>query len=99
MNNLYDYMQLEDYFDNKVILKRFTTFEDLKNKLNEDLDSYNLKVLDYSWKDNFDNDFQDFELTYCIGTNEEEIYDLTLWYTISRIGERVIVESNFEEVK
>lgn len=89
-------MYLEEYFDRGIIFTRFTTFEDLKNKINENIDVYNLKVKSYDFKSDYDNDFQDFELTMAIYENENLEFDLTIYYAITRIGERIIVESNFE---
>ena len=89
---------LERYFDNDLILRRFSTFEDLKKQLNEDLKKYDLKVKNYGFKTDFDNDFEDFRVMFTIGNDEEDIYDLDLWYAITRIGERIVVESNFDGV-
>lgn len=91
-------IDLERYFDREIILTRFTTFEDLKIKLNERLEKYDLKVKDYSLKSDYDNDFEDYLVMITIGNEEEDLIDLDLWYAITRIGERIIVESNFEEV-
>lgn len=91
-------IELERYFDREIILTRFTTFEDLKKKLNERLENYDLKIRNYGFKSNYDNDFEDFVVCYTIGNDKEDIIDLDLWFAITRIGERIIVESNFEEV-
>lgn len=91
-------MSIERFFDNDLILTRFTTFEDLKEKINDRLENYNLKVKDYAFKSDYDNDFEDFLITMTIGNDKEDIYDLDLWFAITRIGERIIVESNFEGV-
>lgn len=93
-------ISLEDYFDREIILTRFTTFEDLKEKLNERLEYYkeNLKVKDYAFKSDYDNDFEDYLVMFTIGNDEEDLYDIDLWYAITRIGERIIVESSINEV-
>ena len=91
-------MSIERFFDNDLIITRFTTFEDLKEKINDRLENYNLKVKDYAFKSDYDNDFEDFLITMTIGNDKEDIYDLDLWFAITRIGERIIVESNFEGV-
>jgi len=89
---------LDNYFDREIILARFTTFEDLKNKINERIENYNLKVKNYGFKSDYDNDFEDFVVCYTIGNDKEDIIDLDLWFAITRIGERIIVESNFERI-
>lgn len=91
-------MELERYFDREIILTRFTTFEDLKKKLNERLENYDLKIRNYDFKFDFDNDFEDYSVIVEIYENDTLKYDLQLYYAITRIGERIIVESNFEEV-
>ena len=91
-------MYLETFFDRGIILTRFTTFEDLKDKINEKIEFYDLKVKNYSLKSDYDNDFEDYLVMITIGNEEEDLYDLDLWYAITRIGERIIVESSFEEV-
>lgn len=91
-------INLERYFDETIILTRFTTFEDLKQKINERLEEYNLTIKNYSFKSDYDNDFEDYLITITIGNYEKDLIDLDLWYAITRIGERIIVESNFEEV-
>lgn len=89
---------LDNYFDREIILTRFTTFEDLKSKINERIQNYNLKVKNYGFKSDYDNDFEDFVVCYTIGNDKEDIIDLDLWFAITRIGERIIVESNFERI-
>lgn len=90
-------MELERFFDNELILYRFTTFEDLKKKLNEELETYDLRIRNYDFKFDFDNDFEDYSVIVEIYKDDELKYDLQLYYAITRIGERIIVESNFEE--
>ena len=89
-------IELERYFDRGIILTRFTTFEDLKNKINEELEKYNLKVKDYCFKADYDNYFEDYLILVAIGNEQEDLYDLDLWYAVTRIGERIVVESSFE---
>ena len=91
-------LDLERYFDKEIILTRFTTFEDLRKKMNEKLESYNLYVKNYDMKTFYDNDFEDFNLIVIIGNDKEDLYDLDLFFAITRIGERIIVESSFEKV-
>jgi len=89
---------VETYIDKNIILTRFTTFEDLKDKINERIENYGYKVKDYGFKSDYDNDFEDFKVMFTLGNDEEDLIDLDLWYAVTRIGERIIVESNFEEV-
>ena len=93
MNN-----DLKKYFDSGLILGRFTTFEDLKNMLNEVLEDYDLKVKDYDFKSDYDNDFEDYLVMLTIGNGKEDLYDIDLWYAVTRTGERIIVESAVNEV-
>ena len=102
---------MKDYYSKKenikkdiehLVLKRFTTFEDLKKKVNEIICFYNLEVKDYGFKSDYDNDFEDFVVCMTIGNDDndiyEEQYDIDLYFAITRIGERIIIESSFEEV-
>ena len=90
-------MLLEYYFDRGIILTRFTTFEDLREKMNKRLESYGLKINDYDMKAYFDNSYEDYSVTVAIYEDDKLKYDLQLYYAITRIGERIIVESNFEK--
>lgn len=96
-------IDLERYFDREIILTRFTTFEDLKKKIQQELERYNflgdLRVRNYDFKFDFDNDFEDYSVIIEIYKDNELFVDLQLWYAITRIGERIIVESSFEEVE
>lgn len=95
MNRKYE---LEKYFDNDLYLVRFTTFEDLKKKLNERLEDFNLKIRNYDFKSDFDNDFEDYSVIVEVYNKDDELcFDLQLWYAITRIGERIIIETNFWE--
>ena len=95
INELEEHM-IETYFDKGLILTRFTTFEDLKKKLNERLENYDLKIRNYDFKFDYDNDFEDFSVIVDIYKNNKLEYDLQLYYAVTRIGERIIVETNFE---
>ena len=100
MNKLNEIQEnmIERYFDNGLILTRFTTFEDLKKKLSERLYNYDLEIRNYDFKFDFDNDFEDYSVIVEIYKDNKLFVDLQLWYAITRIGERIIVESSFEEV-
>ncbi len=86
--------ELEKYFDNDLYLVRFNNIKDLEKRLKEDED---LKVLDFSFRSDYDNDFSDYELNLTVEDTDKTKYDLDIWYAVTRIGERVIVETNFEE--
>jgi hypothetical protein len=87
-------IDLERYFDNELYLVRFNNIQDLEKRLKEDED---LKVLDFSFRSDYDNDFSDYELNLTVEDTDETKYDLDIWYAVTRIGERIIVETNFEE--
>lgn len=86
--------ELEKYFDNDLYLVRFNNIQDLEKRLKEDED---LKVLDFSFRSDYDNDFSDYELNLTVEDTDKTKYDLDIWYAVTRIGERIIVETNFEE--
>ena len=80
--------------------------EDLKKQLNEFFNNENIEPFSGQWlkvkeienKNYYDNDFQDWEILVSIGTDKEDIYDITIYYAKTRINENIIVETNFEEV-
>ena len=56
---------------------------------------WNYEVVAYAEKSSYEGcEEQDYEVMISIGRkdNEEIIYDVTLYYTLSRIGDKVIVE-------
>ena len=83
------------YFDNNLLLVRFSNIEDLKEILKKDK---NLNVLDFGFKSDYDNDWQDYELMLTVEDADKNKYDLDIWYAVARTGERIIIETNFEEV-
>ena len=89
---------IENFLKYELILYRFSTFEGLENTINNEIKTYNLKIKNYSFKDYYDNDFEDYQISMCIGNEYEDVIDLTIYYAITRIGERVILESFYEEV-
>lgn len=89
-------LRLEEYFDKKLVLKRFKDLEELKKILDNDLSKFDLKVKDLCNKSYYDNDFQDYEVLVEVGNEEESIFDLTLYYAVTRIEENIIVETSFE---
>lgn len=91
-------LKIERFIDHELIFWRFKDLEDLKNRLNDEFNEFNLKVKDICYKSEYDNDFQDWEVLVSIGTDKEVIYDITIYYAKTRINENVIVETNFEEV-
>lgn len=86
--------ELEKYFDNDLYLVRFNNIQDLEKRFKED---ENLKIVDFSFRSDYDNDFSDYELNLTVEDTDKTKYDLDIWYAVTRIGERIIVETNFEE--
>lgn len=86
--------ELEKYFDNDLYLVRFNTIQDLEKRFKEDKD---LKITDYNFKWDYDNNFSDYELNLVVEDIDKTKYYLDIYYAITRIGERIIVETNFEE--
>ncbi len=86
--------ELEKYFDNGLYLVRFNNIQDLEKRLKEDKD---LKIVDFGFRSDYDNDFSDYELNLTVEDTDKTKYDLDIWYAVTRIGERIIVETNFEE--
>ena len=106
LNNLYKYdrnyfkntMLLDNYFlsDDILVLKRFKDTSEIIELLNKDFQDYGLKVKNYDYKNDYENDFQDYELMIVMGNNEEDFIDITIYYAITRIGERIITETSYE---
>ena len=98
--------RIEKYIDNDLILTRFKDKEDLKEQLNEFFNNENIEPFSGQWlkvkaienKSYYDNNFQDYEIMVTVGTNAEDIYDITIYYAKTRTNENIIVETNFEEV-
>ena len=86
--------ELEKYFDNDLYLVRFNNIQDLEKRFKEDKD---LKIVDFSFRSDYDNDFSDYELNLTVEDTDKTKYDLDIWYAVTRIGERIIVETNFRE--
>ena len=97
--------KVTDYINNKLVFKRFNDLDDLKNKLDyffydciiEDTGEH-LKVLDIAYKSYYDNDFQDYEIMATIGTDNENYYDITIYYAKTRINNNIIVETSYEKL-
>lgn len=95
-----------EYFINKdLILKRFRDIEDLKDILNyffygciDEETGDHLRVKSIAEKSYYDDDFQDYEIMAAIGTEKEDIYDISIYYTKTRVNDFIIVETNYEEV-
>ena len=93
------------FINKDLILKRFKDIKDLKDKLNyffygciDEETGDHLRVKSIDDKYYFDNDFQDYEIMATIGTENEDIYDITIYYAKTRINEFIIVETSYEEV-
>lgn len=88
--------ELEKYFDNDLYLVRFSNIRDLEKRLHDDKD---LKIIDFGFKDSYDDNWQDYELMLTVEDTDKATYDLDIWYAITRTGERIIVETNFEKIE
>lgn len=96
-NYLKNTLLLEKYFDNNLILTRFKHIDEIAKRLNNDFKDYDLRVKDYAFKTDYDsNCYQDYEIIITMGNDEEDLIDITIYYTISRINEKVIVETAYE---
>lgn len=90
---------LDRYFlSDNLVLFRFKNENEIIVKLDKDFEDFGLKVKDYAYKDYYDSDFQDYELMITMGNNEEDFLDITIYYAITRIGEKIITETSYEIV-
>ena len=86
---------LERYFDNDLYLVRFSTIQDLEKRLKDDKD---LKIINFDFQSNYDYDWQDYRLMLEIEDTNGDKYDLDLWYALTRIGEKIIIETSYEKI-
>lgn len=89
---------LDKYFFDGLTLFRFNTIKDIEERLNKDFKDFGLKVVGADFVFNYENDFQDYELIVVMGNEEEEIIDISIYYAVSRIGDKVITETSYELV-
>lgn len=88
---------LDNYFlSDNLVLIRFNTIEDIASKLDKDFEDYGIRVKEYCFKEDNFTDFQDYELMITMGNKEEDIIDITIYYAITRIGEKIITETSYE---
>lgn len=87
---------LDNVLENKLVLTRFKVVTELEEKINKLFFDSDLRVKDFGFKTDYDNAYQDYELMITLGTDEEDLVDLSIYYTLSRIGERVISEVAYE---
>lgn len=88
---------LDDYFlSDNLVLKRFKSIAEIIAILNKDFEDYGVKVKDYSFKDYYENDFQDYEIDLVMGNNDYEFIDITIYYATTRIDEKIITETSYE---
>lgn len=96
------YNSFDDLIENHMVCVRFSDKENLRDiidfKLKHTKDCDCLFVKDIDFKSYYDNDFQDWEVMLVIGNAEESLYDVTLYYTKSRVGLNVIVETYYEKI-
>ena len=96
------YNSFDDLIENHMVCVRFSDKENLRDiidfKLKRTKGCGCLFVKDIDFKSYYDNDFQDWEVMLVIGNAEESLYDVTLYYTKSRVGLNVIVETYYEKI-
>lgn len=96
--------EIKRFIEHDLILARFTTLKDLKKYLNDFFNNINIEPFNGKWlkvrgiakKSYYDSDFQDYEIMACIGTNDEELIDLTIYYCKTRNKQNIIVETAYE---
>lgn len=82
----------------EIELLRFKNIKDLKNKLSKMVEKYNWKIGEIAPKIYYDNDFQDYELMFSIYDKcNNLLYDVTVYYCITRTNEKIIVETSYEK--
>lgn len=96
------YNSFDDLIEKHMVCVRFSDKESLRDiidfKLKHTKGCGTLKVKDIEFKSFYDNDFQDWEVIVIVGNDEEDFYDIILYYTKSRVGLNVIVETYYEEI-
>lgn len=81
------------------VLFRFKTLKELKKYFDMKMHYDKLKVKDIAKKSYYDSsDDSDYEILITLGNDEEDVYDLTVYYAKTRIGDNIIVEMGYEEV-
>lgn len=100
-----DKMKLERFLDRDLILGRFRDLDELKKDINDflidkEIDNRCLFVKDIEYKSDYTNccDYQDYEVLLTLGTRDEDIYDVSIYYANTRNEEHVIVETWWEEL-
>ena len=84
--------------NNDFKLVRFKDKLDLKKLLNVFFNTMNLKVKAIDDKSYYDNDFEDWNIVLTVGNDNEDLYDITIYYCDTRCKEHIIVETYWEEV-
>ena len=88
---------LDRYFlGDNLVLKRFKSIAEIIAIINKDFEDYDIRVKDYDYKNEYENDFQDYEIMLVMGNNEEDFIDITIYYATTRIGEKIITETSYE---
>lgn len=85
-------------FLQSLVLTRFDNFKEFTERLDIFLSEFSLHVSSYDFKSDFDNDFEDYVLMVALANDKQDVIDLTLYYAITRIGQRVITEVVYEEI-
>lgn len=90
-------MLFQKYFGgDNLVLRRFKGARDIINIIDKDFEDYGIRVKEYAFKEDYDNDFQDFEMDLIMGNSKEDFIDITIYYAITRIGEKIITETSYE---
>ena len=90
-------MLLDRYFlGDNLVLKRFRGARDIINIIDKDFEDYGIRVKEYAFKEDYDSDFQDYELMLIMGNSDGDFIDVTIYYAITRIGEKIITETSYE---
>lgn len=88
---------LDRYFlGDNLVLKRFRGARDIINIIDKDFEDYGIRVKEYAFKEDYDSDFQDYELMLIMGNSDGDFIDITIYYATTRIGEKIITETSYE---
>ena len=96
MSRVYNDKMIEKF--EGCVLHRFKGLRDLKEQFNQMFYDYDLEVKEIAKKSYCDSvDESDYEILITLGNKVYDIYDLTIYYAKTRIGDNIIVEIGYEE--
>jgi hypothetical protein len=97
MSRVYNNDLVNDF--ESCVFHRFKELEDLRIYFDNKFSKYGVVCKDISRKCYYDmSDNSDYEIMITLGNSEEDLYDVTVYYAITRKEERIIVEMGYEEV-